>query len=68
MPQFEPLPTMTIAHPETGEPMEINQCDYNPAIHNTWTPPVKGKKKKASEELAEIIADPVEAAVDESVS
>jgi hypothetical protein len=47
MPFFEPLPTMEVINPASGEPMTINQEDFNPNLHQVWVePPPKAAAKR----------------------
>jgi len=39
MPYLEPLPTIQVVNPETGEMMTINQIDHIPSAQRIWVEP-----------------------------
>jgi hypothetical protein len=39
MPYLEPLPTIQVVNPETGEMMTINEIDHIPSAQRIWVEP-----------------------------
>lgn len=60
MPYFEPLPIVQICHPETGEPMTINENEYRPADHVLWVEPALKSKRKKVEEVVSLVEEVTE--------